>query len=342
MKNQKIRNGVIAAGNWIVDDVKVVDKFPEEQSLSNIISEFTSNGGSAFNILVGLNKLEAPFHLEAIGLVGNDLHGSMIIDQCKLLSINTDQLQVTDEAPTSYTIVTSAKNTGKRTFFHHRGANSSLGPEHFNLPLSNAKILHLGYLLLLDKLDEKTSDGLTNAAKVLKNAKDLGFITTVDLVSEDSDRFTDVIPSSLPFVDILFLNELEASKLSGIDIRDDSSIQEMDTLGEKVFHNIFQMGVQQWIILHRPEGVWAAHRSGKRVFQPSLSLAQEQIVGANGAGDALAAGIIYGIHEDWEMEKALLLGVSAAATSLSSVTCSDGIRSAKECLDLLTVADFRL
>ncbi|MFZ4261519.1 carbohydrate kinase family protein [Sphingobacterium sp. HJSM2_6] len=341
MKNQKKRTGIIAAGNWIVDDVKLIDKFPEEQSLSNIISEFSSNGGSAYNILVGLFKLNAPFQLEAIGLVGNDLNGNIILDQCKTLNINIDQLHVTSEAPTSYTIVTSAKSTGKRTFFHHRGANSCLGPEHFDLKLSNAKILHLGYLLLLDKLDEKTNDGETNAAKVLKEANELGFITTVDLVSEDSERFTEIIPSSLPFVDILFLNELEASKLSGIDIRDDASIQQMDTLGEDVFQQIFKMGVRQWIILHRPEGVWAAHRSGERIFQASLCLAQDQIVGANGAGDALAAGILYGIHENWEMEKSLLLGVSAAATSLSSVTCSDGIRQAMDCLEMAKIAEFK-
>lgn len=341
MKDHIKRTGIIAAGNWIIDDVKLIDKFPEEQSLSNIISEFSSNGGSAYNILVGLAKLKAPFNLEAIGLVGNDLNGSKIVDQCKKLNINVDQLHITTEAPTSYTIVTSAKNTGRRTFFHHRGANSSFGPEHFNLKLSNSKILHLGYLLLLDKLDELTINGQSKASIVLQEAKELGFITTVDLVSEDSDRFVEIIPSALPYVDILFLNELEASKLSGIDIRDEASINMMDTLGQEVFHNIFDMGVLRWIVLHRPEGVWAAHISGKRLFQPSLALDQSQIIGANGAGDALAAGILYGVHEGWDMEKALLLGVSAAATSLSSVTCSDGIKQAQECLELAYLAEFR-
>ena len=48
------RSGLLAAGNWILDQVKLIDKFPEEQSLVNILSDYTSNGGSAYNILMDL------------------------------------------------------------------------------------------------------------------------------------------------------------------------------------------------------------------------------------------------------------------------------------------------
>lgn len=326
------RSGIIAAGNWIVDNVKLIDKFPEEQSLANIISEFTSNGGSAYNILVALNKLKAPFQLEGIGLVGNDLYGKIIVDHCNSINIKTEQLKFHNTAPTSYTLVMSVQSTGKRTFFHHRGANAYLNLEHFNLNVSNAKIFHLGYLLLLDSLDEINGQGRSNASIILEEAKKMGFITTIDLVSEDSERFNKIIPPALPFVDILFLNETEGSKLSGIDVRSIDSINLMDSVGERLFLNIFKMGVSQWIVLHRPEGVWAAHVSGKRIYQPSLNLPKDFIVGSNGAGDALAAGVLYGLHENWEMEKSLLLGVCAAATSLSSVTCSDSIKPMDECL----------
>ena len=57
------------------------------------------------------------------------------------------------------------------------------------------------------------------------------------------------------------------------------------------------MGVNEWIIIHHPDGIWTAHREGTRLFQPSLCLPQEKIVGANGAGDALAAGMLLGINK---------------------------------------------
>src|SRR5690606_23607974 len=115
VKNNNDRSGLLVAGNWILDQVKLIDKFPEEQSLVNILHEYTSNGGSAYNILIDLTKLGAPFPLEAIGLVGNDFNGVRIVDQCRDAGIDVRQLRVTPDMPTSYTIVTSVKETGKRT-----------------------------------------------------------------------------------------------------------------------------------------------------------------------------------------------------------------------------------
>ena len=62
-KNYMDRAGILIGGNWILDQVKLIDKFPEEQSLVNILHEYTSNGGSAYNIVMDLVKLGAPFPL---------------------------------------------------------------------------------------------------------------------------------------------------------------------------------------------------------------------------------------------------------------------------------------
>jgi sugar/nucleoside kinase (ribokinase family) len=326
------RKGIIAGGNWIVDHVKLIDKFPAEQSLANILDEYSSNGGSPYNVLVDLVKLEAPFPLEAIGLLGNDSNGEHILNDCGNKGIDVQQLQKTYADATSYTIVTTVQGTGKRTFFHHRGVNSLLDDKHFDINISNAKLFHLGYLLLMDRLDEIMPDKRTRASYVLERAKAAGLLTSVDLVSEDSNRFVSIVPPALPYVDFLFLNEIEASRLSGIDLLEFSSFEDMGKRCSPVFDCIFSMGVNEWIIIHRSEGVWAAHRNGTRLFQQSLMIPQEEVVSATGAGDALAAGVLLGIHEDWEMEVCLRLGVSAAATSLFHFTCSEGILPYRDCL----------
>lgn len=333
-KNDSDRSGLLVAGNWILDQVKLIDKFPEEQSLVNILHEYTSNGGSAYNILMDLAKLGAPISLEAVGLVGNDFNGVRIVDHCRDAGIDVRQLRMTPDMATSYTIVTSVKETGKRTFFHHRGANSLLDTEHFDFKISNARIFHLGYLLLLDRLDEIQDNQRTKASHVLESAKEAGFVTSVDLVSEDSDRFATIIPCSLPYVDYLFLNEYEACRLSGIDLIGVTDVAEMAERCGAAFDVIFKMGVNGWIIIHHPDGVWAACRDGKRLFQSSLRLPQDKIVGANGAGDALAAGVLLGVHEGWDMETSLDLGVCAAAASLSQATCSDGLMPYQDCMRL--------
>lgn len=56
--------------------------------------------------------------------------------------------------------------------------------------------------------------------------------------------------------------------------------------------------------------------------------------GTAGAGDALASGILYAIHEEWKISDALRLGVCSAASCLQALSCSKGILSYQEYLKL--------
>jgi sugar/nucleoside kinase (ribokinase family) len=268
--------------------------------------------------------------LSALGLVGDDERGRSIIEECEKLRINTVKLQKTSSSHTSYTDVMSVKNTGRRTFFHQRGANAFLDTTHFNFEDVQAKIFHLGYLLLLDKLDIIGPDGNSGAAHVLKKAKEAGLITSADLVSERSDRFKKIVPCALPHIDYLFVNEFEAEMLSGIPTTSNGKILvDQCTLAAS---KILQMGVQESVILHFPAGAIALDKNGSKIFQPSINVLPEDIRGAVGAGDAFAAGVLMGIHENWHMEDCLKMGVCAAASSLFDVTSSEGIVSATDCL----------
>ncbi|MEO5945409.1 MAG: carbohydrate kinase family protein [Chitinophagaceae bacterium] len=326
-----MRNGILVGGNWIIDQVKLIDAFPQEENLANILEEVNSNGGSAYNLLKDLYKLKVSFPLEGIGLVGDDERGENILRECTEMMIDTKQIRKTTDAPTSYTDVMSVKKTGKRTFFHHRGANKLLDFPDFNFDLSNAKIFHLGYLLLLDKLDEITKEKVTVASAVFKKAKQAGFLTSADIVSENSERFKEIIPSSLPFIDFLFINEFEAKKLTGIDTCLSSGLIDSENCARAAAH-IIEMGVQKWVILHFPGGAVAASKNGESIFQPSLNIQETDVEGAVGAGDAFAAGVLTGIHQDWPIDKCLELGVCTAASSLFAATSSDAVLSINESL----------
>lgn len=56
------------------------------------------------------------------------------------------------------------------------------------------------------------------------------------------------------------------------------------------------------------------------------------IKGVVSAGDAFAADVLLGIHENWSMADCLKLGVCAAASSLFYVTSSEGILPFNDCL----------
>ncbi|MBA2670822.1 MAG: carbohydrate kinase family protein [Gemmatimonadetes bacterium] len=333
------RSGVLAGGNWIVDRVKIVDRYPEQDGLARILDESTSNGGSPYNLLKDLARLKAPFPLAGVGLVGEDADGGFILEDCRADGIDTSHLRRTADAATSYTDAMTVKSTGRRTFFHRPGANRLLDVSDFPLETSHARILHLGYLLLLDRLDELGADGLTGAARLFRKAQSLGFKTSADVVSEDGDRVRAVVDASLSAVNYLFLNELEAERITGIPIHRGEAI---DWEGlSRAGQTLIDRGVNDLVCIHHPRGALARTTTGREYHQPCVDLPDDRVAGAVGAGDAFAAGVLFGLHEGWEVEAYLRLGVCAAAASLSHPASSHGVLPSRECLQLGESLGFR-
>src|SRR5580658_7743070 len=214
------RCGLLAAGNWIIDQVKIIDVYPQRDQLANIRAQSQGTGGSPYNVLINLSRLQAPFPLFAAGLVGHDNLGRVILEDCRRHSIDTRHLQSTPLAPTSYTDVMTEAVGGHRTFFHHRGANALWTGSGLNFQKVKARLFHLGYLLLLDALDAPDAKFGTKAAALLRAAQQAGLKTSVDVVSEESDRFARVVLPAVKFVDYCILNEVEAAKTTGFKIRE--------------------------------------------------------------------------------------------------------------------------
>ncbi|HEY3783344.1 MAG TPA: carbohydrate kinase family protein [Fimbriimonadaceae bacterium] len=324
----KPRAGVIAGGNWIIDRLKLIDTYPDQDCLANILSESTSNGGAAYNFLIDLARLDFPHPLHGVGLVGEDRDGERVLRDCQQYGIDAKGIKTTESAPTSYTEVMCAQDSGRRTFFHCRGANAFLGEEHFEFSSTNDKHFHLGYLLLLDKLDEFEYDE-TAAAKVLRRAKEAGLKTSIDVVSEASDRFVKIVPPSLKYTDICIVNEYEASKISGIDL----SKPTQNNLNQAA-SALADYGVKEWVVIHFPGGAFALGPNGE-AWQGSVNLPDRMIAGTVGAGDAFGAGLIFALHEDLGIETALRYGVAAAAACLTAHSASEGIGSLEQCLELV-------
>ena len=328
------RSGILSGGNWIVDKLKVIDTYPQQDALANILTQSIGNGGSPFNVLIDLARLGASFPLAGIGLVGADSDGEWISEQCRTHDIDSSQLRVHAEAPTSYTDVMTVRSSGRRTFFHQRGANAFLGPEHFDFTATRAKIFHLGYLLLLDRLDEADAEFGTAAARVLHRAREAGLKTSVDVVSEDSQRFAKVILPALPHVDYCILNEFEIERTTGIPTRPNGTIDLRAIRAASL--QLLEAGVREWVVVHFPEGASALGRDGTFQTCGSLQIPQSEIVSSVGAGDAFAAGVLHGLHEEVPLETALRHGVTAAASCLLGVGTSESIRPLPDCLALET------
>jgi sugar/nucleoside kinase (ribokinase family) len=66
----------------------------------------------------------------------------------------------------------------------------------------------------------------------------------------------------------------------------------------------------------------------------SLNVPAKHIAGTAGAGDAFCAGMLLGLHEEWNLGDALQLGVCAGAASLLDSTCTASMLPLKKALDL--------
>jgi sugar/nucleoside kinase (ribokinase family) len=335
MKNKSAneRRGLLAAGNWIIDLVKMIDVYPQPEQLANIRSQSQGTGGAPYNVLIDLAHTGVPFPLFAAGLVGQDALGEHILATCREHKIDVQRLRITPKAPTSYTDVMTEQGHGRRTFFHARGANALWRGDDLDFNKLNVRIFHLGYLLLLDALDQPDPRFGTKAAQLLAQAQAAGVKTCADVVSEDSDRFARIVNPALKHVDYCILNEIEAGKTTGFKIRQPGG--QLDTVALKhAAGALLQQGVRELVVIHFPEGAFARTRKGDDSWQPSLKLPPNYIGGTAGAGDAFCAGVLYGLHEGWELQRCLLTGVCIAAASLSDATCTTGVKSLNTSLAL--------
>lgn len=332
-KTDSPRSGIIAGGNWIIDQVKLVDVYPQPEQLANIHSQSQGTGGGAYNVLIDLAQLGARFPLFGAGLVGKDSLGKQILDHCRKNNIDRRHMGSTSSAATSYTDVMSEVAQGRRTFFHYRGANAFWTGTDLDFAKCRARIFHLGYLLLLDALDSKDKQYGTKAARLLADAQRAGVKTSVDVVSEDSDRFAKIVTPALKHVDYCILNEIEAGKTTGFNTRDKNGAMDMVALRHAA-GALLERGVKDLVVIHFPEGGFARTRKGNDFWQSSLSLPKKFIEGSAGAGDAFCAGVLLGLHEGWEVQQCLLTGVCVAASSLSNPTCTGGVGSLRSALAL--------
>lgn len=326
------RTGILAGGNWIIDHVKMVDRYPAQDALATILSEHRGTGGTPYNVLLDLARLGAGFPLAGAGLVGDDADGRAIREDCCAHGIDATRLRTCATAGTSYTDVMTVQGSGRRTFFHHRGANALLAESDIDLASSDARIFLLGYLLLLDRLDEPDAAGVTGAARVLERARALGFRTAVDMVSEDGDRFATVVRPALPHVDHLIVNEFEASRTTDIAVMTDGAVDPRRV--RKAAEALLAAGVRSWVVIHWSQGALAMGADGVVAVQGSVRLPDGAIAGTAGAGDAFAAGLLLGLHDGWPITACLRLAVCAAASSLSHPTCTGGVQDRVSCLEL--------
>ena len=246
---------------------------------------------------------------------------------------NIDVSRVRRRGQSSFTDVLTEERGRARTFLTFGGSNADFRETDVEADaLSDVKLFHIGYILLLDALDAPDDEYGTKMARLLHNVQAAGALTSVDVVSEAGDRFQRLVPPALKYTDYLIVNEIEAGKTAGLALRAPGGEIDEESVW-KALRAIRRMGVSRWIVVHAPEGAWGLDENDREVFVRSAKLPQGYIQGTVGAGDAFCAGALLGAYRGEALKDALWYGAVAAACSLGKPGATEGVRKMEEALN---------
>jgi sugar/nucleoside kinase (ribokinase family) len=301
-----------------------IPAYPPESYLAVIGASAASPGGGVLNVLFDLARVDPALPLAAAGLVGGDADGRYLREQCAARGIDTRRVGTLADLPTSFTHVMISERNATRTFFHAHGANSRFGLEQVRGLAGTERIAHLAYLLLLEGLDTPDPDYGSGGAHALALLRGMGYRTSLDLVSDpDPERYQRLVLPALPHTDYLIVNEVEAAALAGTPPAAQGGGCDWDAALAQA-GRLLELGVQELVAIHFPEGAVAASRSGARIRQGARRVPKAEVVSALGAGDAFCAGVLYGLHQGASLERCLRLGAGLAHCNLAAESATDG------------------
>ena len=328
-----MNKGICVAGSMLVDILYPCNGWPQQGQLVQIQDGISrATGGAVCNTIIDLAKLDPSMPLYAVGRNGKDAEGDLIMATMGQYP-NIDTSNVICEGTSAFTLVMNDLVSKERTFFTCLGANAKFSEKDVNLNALKCNIFHIGYILLLHTLDQADPEYGTRTARLLHSVQQRGIKTSIDVVSEASDRFTRLVVPALKYTDYCIINELEAGQSTGITLRDENGKLLYDRI-PLALKRMKELGVSTWAVIHSPEGGFGLDENDNYIAKESLHLPEGYIKGSVGAGDAFCAGVLCGAEHGDKLEDAIVLGIASAAASLSEANATDGMRGHEEVMAL--------
>ena len=290
-----------------------LQRLPAAGELTTISGLIMSAGGSAANAAIALRILGR--EVAVAGKVGFDTQGDFVVSELRRRGIAVTNIRRTPNGGTSGTIVLNVKGEDRR-YLHCTGANAEFGLGDMDLgSLDGIKVLYFGGYLALPAF---SVHALT---KLFREAKLRGLATVLDVTMPSGASFgIEHIAGPLRFADYFLPNYEEAARLTG---ERDERLQSKRLNGLNPDCAV--------VITRGPEGLIARQR-GRCIEIPAFRM---ESVDEAGAGDAFAAGLITGILENWELERALTFAAAIGASRTRALGCFSSVFTFEEAVSFL-------
>ncbi len=310
-----IRFDVVGIGNAIVDiiarcDNDFLEKHGAPKGAMQLVDADQINiiygdmgpgteasGGSAANTMVGINSFGG--NSAYIGKVSDDEFGRIFAHDIKAAGVTFSSKPVANGRPTSRSLVLVTPD-GERTMNTFLGISTDLDDGEVDPDLINGSgIVYLeGYLF--DQHEAK--DAFRQALSLAKKANRQVALSLSDGFCVDRHRteFLELIKSG---VDIVFANEAEITSLYETNSFEDAA-------------NRIAADAKFAAITHGAKGSVLISKDERHEI-PAFPV--KEVVDTTGAGDLYAAGVLYGLAANLNLETAGRLGSLAAAEVISHI-----------------------
>lgn len=307
---------ILVAGHICLD---IIPRFEsptqiEPGKLIEVGAADITTGGCVANVGRALHRLGVVTKLA--GKIGDDAFGDLTAQILKSEDPElTEGLVVSKGGTTSYSVVISPPGID-RTFLHMPGENNTFTAEDLDYSLlKQAQIVHFGYPSLMAKMFENEGAELE---RVLTKIRKAGAKTSLDLSLPDPNSaagkapWEKILTRCLPFVDYFFPGE------------DELSFMLPKTAPEDFETQCLNMGAQTVIVKRGSRGISVADQQGRKASHPCFKV---EMAGTTGAGDATIAGFLMAVSQNFDFQKCLEAACAVGASSVESVSATDGIKS---------------
>jgi sugar/nucleoside kinase (ribokinase family) len=305
-----VAHDVVCLGIVVADVVaRPVSELPEQGTLEFLDDISLRGGGCALNTASALRRFGLDVALA--GKIGDDPFGDFLLAVLDERGIDRASVVRDPAVPTSASVVLVAPD-GEQTFLHRLGASGALRAEQFAPDdVLAARALHVAGALVMPALDGEPT------AALLREARSRGVLTSLDTAFDASGRWRR-IDDVLPHVDVFTANVAEARAITG------------ESEPERIAAWLRRAGAREVAVKLGSEGCYAAGEG----FEGHVRAARVAAVDGTGAGDAFAAGLLYGRLAGWPFEHSARFANAAGALATTTVGASDGDHGLDETLAL--------
>ena len=253
----------------------------EAADIDNILARTNENpvivtGGAACNTIIGVGRLGGTARF--IGRRGNDNFGTLFEDALRSARVETS---LTLSSSLTGSVISVVTPDAQRSMFTHLGAATELDPARISPQLFADTAISVieGYLLFNPELMMAS----------VQAAKEAGSMIALDLASfEVVNSCRQILEEVVrEYVDILIANEDEAAAYTGFE----DEKKAINALSEHVTYAVLKLGKR------------GSYISFNDTITRIEAVTGEPAKDTTGAGDLWAAGFLFGIANDFSIEK---------------------------------------